>query len=76
MFSTFVTNTVQDTEKYRRQWTAQVDRIKDNTVPKTVIQYRPQGRRNVERPNTDSTEKESFLACHIYFVSYYTDKSE
>jgi hypothetical protein len=53
-----------------------VDRIKDNTVPKTVIQYRPQGWRNVERLNLDSIEKVSFLACHIYIVSYYTAKSD
>jgi hypothetical protein len=51
-----------------------MDRIKDNMLLKIAIQYRPQGRRNVERPNPDSTEKESFLACHIYIVSYYTDK--
>lgn len=51
-----VANTVEGTEKFRRQWTAQVDRIKDNMLSKTVIQYSPQGRRNVERPNLDSTE--------------------
>jgi hypothetical protein len=34
----------------------------------TATEYRALGRGNVKRPNLDSTEKESFAACHIYIL--------
>jgi hypothetical protein len=41
---------VEDAEEYRRQWTACMEKMRDNRLLMKAIQFRAQGRRHVGRP--------------------------
>jgi hypothetical protein len=40
----------KDIKQYQKKWLQHVQRMDTNRIPKQAIQYRPKGRRNIERP--------------------------
>ena len=43
-------NIVKEIKQYQKNWPQHVQRMDKNRIPKQSLQYKPKGRRNVERP--------------------------
>jgi hypothetical protein len=43
-------NIVKEIKQYQKNWLQQVQRMDRDRIPKQALQYRPKGRRNIERP--------------------------
>ena len=43
-------NIVKEIKQYQEEWLQHVQRMDTNIVPKQALQYKPKGRRNIERP--------------------------
>jgi hypothetical protein len=41
---------VKEIKQYQEKWLKHVQRMETNKIPKQVLQYKPKGRRNIERP--------------------------
>ena len=38
--------------QYRINWREHIQRMDDNSLPETILNYKPEGRRNIGRPQT------------------------
>ena len=43
-------NVVKEIEQYQKKWLQHVQRMDRNRLPRQVLKYRPEGRRNIGRP--------------------------
>ena len=43
-------NIVQEIKQYQEKWLQHVQRMDTNRLPKQALQYKPKGRRNIDRP--------------------------
>jgi hypothetical protein len=43
-------NIVKEMKQYQVKWPHHVQRMDTNRIPKQELQYKPKGRRNIERP--------------------------
>ena len=43
-------NIVKEIKQYQKKWLQHVQRMDTNRLPKQALQYKPKGRRNIERP--------------------------
>jgi hypothetical protein len=43
-------NIVKEIKQYQKKWPQHVQRMDTNGIPKQALQYKPEGRRNRERP--------------------------
>jgi hypothetical protein len=43
-------NILKEIKEYQKKWLQHVQRMDTNRIPKQALQYKPKGRRNIERP--------------------------
>jgi len=43
-------NIVKEIKQYQKKWLQHVQRMDRNRLPRQALKYRPEGRRNIERP--------------------------
>jgi len=43
-------NIVEEIKQYQKKWLQHLQRMDTNRMPREALRYRPEGRRNVERP--------------------------
>ena len=43
-------NIVKEIKQYQKKWLQHVQRMDRNSLPRQVLKYRPEGRRNIGRP--------------------------
>ena len=43
-------NIVKEIEQYQQKWLQHAQRTDKNRLPRQALQYKPKGRRNIERP--------------------------
>ena len=55
--------------QYKINWREHIQRMDDNRLPKTILNYKPEGRRNIGRPQTrweDDFREENSWAFLIF----------
>ena len=53
-------NIVKEIKQYHEKWLQHIQRMDTNRIPKQALQYKPKGRRNIERPKKRWRDKFHF----------------